>query len=418
MPFIGVFLSYLPSRWDAWIRIESLAVYMLLFGIKTFGMATLVFGYPGVGGKAALVVGFSILFFFGDFRKSLINLSSVFIYFMWLSILLFFFYLNGPRTEYSMTKLIATLIYGIVLLISFYYLLNKRNIDWYQLGQLGILSAFVCLAACVIISPYTKPDSLLDLGVMRLASEADKDIFQIRNLLGGIALLGFALLYTSKTDRLIPRLSLIELCIYAFTAFVILAWSGSRLTLFTAVILIPTILLSRPTYKRQFRVLVSLLIGISVLILAYGFLQQPKFLTLLTDTNRPFVSRINREINWMAGYRRFIEKPVYGHGLGGYYIEGYSYPGEGTYAHNLVLELLGETGIVGTALILGPLFFWRRVLRTNLLKKRSQNGNVVFPLLLVLFLQAMISYDLPVNIGFISLRGAMAASTKKAGNLK
>jgi len=72
-------------------NIESLAVYMLLFGMKTFGMVTLVFGYPGIGGKAALVVGFAILFFFADFRKSLINLSSALLYFMWIGVVLFFF---------------------------------------------------------------------------------------------------------------------------------------------------------------------------------------------------------------------------------------------------------------------------------------------------------------------------------------
>jgi hypothetical protein len=182
-------------------NIESFGLYMLLFGMKTMGMVTLVFGYPGIGGKVAFVIGIAIVVFSTDFRKTLFSLRAPFLYFFWIGLVLYFFYLNGPRTEYCTEKLIDTIIFGIVLLISFYYLINTRSVDWFHMGQLGVLSALVCLSACILVSPYVKPDSVLDIGAMRLACAMNKDIFQISNVLGGMALLGFVLLYASSADR-------------------------------------------------------------------------------------------------------------------------------------------------------------------------------------------------------------------------
>ena len=391
-------------------NIESIGIYMLLFGMKTFGMVTLVFGYPSIGGKVAFVIGFAILVLFTDFRKTLYSLRTPFLYFVWIALVLYLFYLSGPQTEYCTGKLIDTIIFGIVLLILYYYLINSRSVDWFHIGQLGVLSALVCLSACILVSPYVKPDSVLDVGAMRLAYAMDKNIFQIRNVLGGMALLGFVLLYASSADRFLSRLSLVDFCIYLVSALFILNWGGARLPLVTAIVVVVTIFLARPLYRKRYGLLTGLVIGLSILVLAYGLSQQYRFITGVMDPSRSFTSRVNRDTNWEAGYRRFIEKPIFGHGLGGYYIEGYSYPGSGTYAHNLGLELLSETGVVGILLILAPLLLWRNTIRRVSFLTRTQNGSAVFPLLLMLFLQAMISFDLPANIGLFSMIGAIAVS--------
>lgn len=391
-------------------NIESLGIYMLLFGITTIGMVTIVFGYPGIGGKIAFVIGISIIGFSTDFRETLFSLRVPFLYFFWIGIVLFVFYLNGPRTEYCTGKLVNTAIHGIMLLIAYYYLIKSRSVDWFHMGQLGILSALVCLSACILVSPYVKPDSVLDVGAMRLAYEMNKGIFQIRNVLGGMALLGFVLLYASAADRFLSRLSLADFGIYLVSAFIILNWSGARLSVVTAIVVVVTISLVKPLYRKRYSLLTVLIIGLSILVLAYGLSQRYLFITSAMDPSRPFTHRVNRSINWEAGYHRFIEKPIFGHGLGGYYIKGYSYPGSGTYAHNLGLELLSETGIAGTLLILVPLFLWRREIRAISFTTRAQNGSAIFPLLLMLFIQAMISFDLPANIGLFSLIGAIIAS--------
>ena len=375
-------------------------------------MVTLVFGYPGIGGKVAFVIGIAIVVFFTDFRKTLITLRTPFLYLTWITLVLYLAYLNGPQTAYCIDKLNNTIIFGILLLISFYYLINKRSVDWFHMGQLGVLSALIILSVCIIVLPDIKPNSVVDVGAMRVAFENNKNLLEIRNTLGGIALLGFVLLYTSSPDRFLSRLSLTNLYIYLFTAFTILSWGGSRLSIVTAIIVVVTIFFVKPLYKKRYKLLTGLVIGVSILFLAYGLSQQLRFIMSVTDTSRSFAFRVNRDKNWEAGYRRFIEKPIYGHGLGGYYIEGYSYPGEGTYAHNLFLELLSETGVVGTLLILAPLLLWRKIRRSISFLTRAQNGSAVFPLLLFLFLQAMISFDLPANIGLFSMIGAIAVSTK------
>jgi O-antigen ligase len=392
-------------------NVKTFGLYLLLFGMKTMGMVTLAFGYPGVGGKIAFVIGIAIFIFFTDFHKTLKRIQAPLLYLVWIGVVLFLSYLNGPQTDYCTNKLSTIITYGLILIIPFFYLMKSRSVDWCYLGQLGVLSALVCLSACILLSPSVRPDSILDVGAMRLASLVDEDILEIRNLVAGLALLGFVLYYAATPDRFISRLSLAHLCVYLFTALLVISWSGSRLPLVSAGFVVVTILLVKPLYKKRYKKIIVLFIGVSILVMVYGFSQQLQFFMSVADSSRSYASRVNRDTNWEAACRRVIEKPVFGHGLGGYYIEGYSYPGGGTYAHNLALELLSETGVVGTVLILAPILIWRKAISFSFLI-RAKNGGAVFPLILLLFLQSMVSYNLSENIGLFSMIGAIAVSKR------
>lgn len=411
---LGIAVACLVTKLTMTRNIESLGIYMLLFGIKTLGLVTLYFGYPGIGGKVGLVIGITIVVFFTDFRKTFIDLNIPFVYLIWIALVLYLSYLNGPQTSYCTDKLINTIIYGTVLLIAFYYLINKRSVDWFHIGQLGVLSALVCLSIYIILSPQGKPSSVLDLSVMRITYLNVRDVFGVRNVVGGIALLGFVLIYASSPDRRISRLSLVHLYIYLYAGLVILLWVGSRLFLVSLIIVIMSMFLVKPLHRNRYRLLTGIVMGISILVLTYSVSQQFRFVTSIADTSGSFAHRINRDKNWEAGYNLFIENPIFGLGLGGYYIEGYSNPGEGTYAHNLALELLSETGVIGTLLILTPLLLWRNSRRSISFLTRAQSGSAVFPLLLLLFLQAMVSFDLSGNIGLFSLIGAIAMATQSS----
>jgi len=412
LPGFGIVAIALVLKLSTVPRLETVGIYMLLFGMKTFGLVSIVFGHPGIGGKIAFIIGVTVLVFTTSFGKTLFNLRLPFIYFLWFFTVIYWAYLDGPQTLYCDNKLSKSIIFGILFLVAFYYLLNSRVVDWLQLGQLGVLSALVILTVSIIAMPHLKPNSMLDIGAIRTQFDL-KDLFEFRNLLGGVAVLSFALLLAATPDRFLTRLSLLNLLIYSSAAFIILAWGGSRLPLATAIAIVVSMLLVKPLYRKRYTIVT---IGIGAVIfglLLYGLSQHLQFISSAFDSSQSYSQRFNRTINWEAGLRRFFEKPIWGHGIGGYYIKGFSFPGEGTYAHNLVLELLVETGIVRTLLILLPLFFLYNPLGSYFYARRANNGGAVFPLLLVLFLQSMISFDLSANIGFFSMVGAIAASSKK-----
>jgi O-antigen ligase len=142
------------------------------------------------------------------------------------------------------------------------------------------------------------------------------------------------------------------------------------------------------------------------------------FIRTIFDSSNPFAVRINRELNWISGYERFAERPWLGYGLGGYFIQGLTFPGWGVYAHNLLLELLSETGITGSILIIGPIFFWRKLLDRRSLILRTQNGGLIFVVFAMVFLQTMVSFDLKSSIALFAVIGTMAAALKEEKSLK
>lgn len=77
----------------------------------------------------------------------------------------------------------------------------------------------------------------------------------------------------------------------------------------------------------------------------------------------------SRSTMWVIAWRSFLESPLFGHGLGSYVKTYYThfaryglsetlafYP-HTTMPHNLILHVLSETGLIGAAVLLGPLFY-------------------------------------------------------------
>jgi len=158
--------------------------------------------------------------------------------------------------------------------------------------------------------------------------------------------------------------------------------------------------------------MLSALVALSISYIIYGSLQQFSFIGSMLDSSQSFSFRLNRDINWLSGYLRFTEKPLLGHGLGGYYIEGMSQPGWGHYPHNLILELLSEMGMVGAMLFLLPLLLSWRILKKYSFTIRATNGGAVSLILIALFLQSMVSFDLRTSISVISVIGAILCLLK------
>jgi len=291
-------------------------------------------------------------------------------------------------TQYCTDKLINTVINGLLLLIVFYNIFNNRSVEWFNLGQLGILSSYVFLTAGLIITPELKPTSIFDIGIIRITFgmlRGGTDVVEMQNNIGLLASMGMVLMYAASPDRALSRFGIVKLLMYLTFASTILFWVSARLSIVSVVITATLIPLMRPSLKKLPISIALLLLGLFIVFIVTGLLYELNFIQNLFGSSDPFIARINREINWVAGYDRFIEKPLLGHGLGGYFIAGYSPAGGGTYAHNLFLELLSETGIIGTILIISPVFFWRQLFDKEAFLLRAQNGGLVFSILIMVF---------------------------------
>jgi len=270
------------------------------------------------------------------------------------------FYLYGPMTPYCTDKLIWTTVNGILLLIVFRNIFNNPSVGWFDLGQLGVLSSYVFLSAGLLIAPELKPDSIFDVGIIRITFDMLRggiDLIEIQNNISFLASMGIVLMYAASPDRKLTRLGIIKLGVYLVFALIMLSWSSARLPIVSTVIAGMFILFTKPLYKRRYKTISVLLFSFFILYVVVGLSMEFNFIKNVLDSSNPFATRVNRDTNWIAGYERFTEKPFLGYGLGGYFIQGLTFPGWGVYAHNLFLELLSETGIIGTILIIGPMFF-------------------------------------------------------------
>ena len=390
-------------------------IYMLYFGILTLGMISISFGYPGIGGKIGLVIGVAIVLFNTDISNTISNLKAPLLWMAWISLILSLFYLYGPMTPYCTNKLINTVINGVLLLIVFYNIFNNRSIEWFHLGQLGILSSYVFLTAGLIIAPELKPDSIFDIGIIRITFDMLRggiDLIEIQNNISFLASMGIMLMYAASPDRPLARTNKVKMLVYIIFAAVMLSWSSARLPIVTTIVATILILFMKPLFKARYLAISLLLIGLLIAYVAAGKLMGLNFIQNILDSSNPFATRINRDINWISGYERFIEKPLLGYGLGGYFIEGLTFPGWGVYAHNLFLELLSEVGFIGSILIMGPIFFWRRLFNKEAFLLRAQNGGLIFSIFFMIFLQSMVSFDLKSSIALFSVIGAMATVLK------
>jgi hypothetical protein len=390
-------------------------IYMLYFGMLTLGMISISAGYPGIGGKIGFVIGVAIILFTTDLSNTISNLKVPLLWLAWISLILSLFYFYGPMTPYCTDKLINTVINGVLFLIVFYNVFNNCSVEWFDLGQLGILSSYVFLAAGLMIIPEYKPDSIFDIGIIRTTwygMRGGVEVIELNNNLSFIASMGIMLMCAASPDRPFARTVVIKQVMYIICAVIMLSWSSARLPIVALMVATTLIIFMKPLVKARYRALSLILIGLFSMYVLASIIMELNFIQDVLDSSNPFIARVNRDINWTAGYERFIERPLLGYGLGGYFIEGLTFPGWGGYAHNLFLELLSESGIIGSVLIMGPIFFWRRLFKKEAFLLRAQNGGLIFSIFIMVFLQSMMSFDLKSSIALFAVIGAMTTVLK------
>ncbi len=394
----------------------TLIAYLLLFGTMTFGAIAVVIGFPGFGGKVAGILGVLLAFVDRRFWSTRVDFKRSALWAVWIGLVLTLWFFLGPQTSYSKSLLWGYFINTPLLFVGFLYLLLNRSVNWTALGQLAIISSLAVLAFEVIIRPSFLPSNLFDFSVLRQKVEG---VYAISSHdLAYMATMGVLMIVFAMPDRMLRRRESLFDGVSLMLGVLVLGWTFHRTSLLAFAFAIAMSSFLRPRYKRRYRtVMVTSLIAVAAIIIVTSK-NDATVVTSVLDTNASVTSRLNRSTNWDAALYCIEQKPWFGHGLGGYYIPGFTRPGERSSAHNLFLGLLSDLGIIGTVMIFFPLIpMWWSVRKKVSWALRSANGGALMPVLMPAFFVTMASGNISSQASFLVIIVLLAENWPKAGQI-
>lgn len=367
------------------------AIWLLMFTPGFAGDVARRAGLAGVGSVAVVLFGAGLLF--GRRHESIA--CRWWAPAWWLGAvvaMLLLAYSAGPQTRYSQEKVVGFILQGGLGLASFWALFAVRGVDYARLGAAAVCLAAVWYAFLGFSDPGIMPSSIaVPAGLRHSAAEAGGEV--TINGISNIAAMGVVLALSGLVTkgRAETRARKLAVALAMAGGMLIVNSVGQRLAILVPPLSALALFVVSP--NRRAALFGGLAVtAIVVAIFVAGIRRDDDVFSSVIEADSAG-QRANRASNWDAALERFVERPWFGHGLGGYYISGFSRPGDAVWAHNLVLELLSETGVVGTIIALGPLlaFIGRRWRR---LAGAMGEGGPVLPLLVAIAIRSLISDDL------------------------
>jgi O-antigen ligase len=377
------------------VNSSTLGVFLLLSGPPIMGVVFQSLNISALGSIVSIPMGLIVLFSTGAATRPLaLNWKWPALWLAASTLTLLLFYLDGPQTEYGQTKLVWFTINLLVDVTVVGLMVADRKINFWRLGMMCIAGAVVYCAALFYMRPEILPAHFWDTGGIRSAGSAETSSAIATNTVALVASSGVVLMIGALVDIRPRKYLAVATILMVAVGMMTLNLIGQRLFLLVPLLAVTALMACKPKDPRVIRVVLLLLLSGLVTVVLIGLAFDNELVTSIFASDANVDERLNRSINWQAAIERIQERPWLGYGLGGYFISGYSAPDGELYAHNLVLELLSETGIVGTlAILLTPvLFLWKA--GRDVFMLRTISGASLTPFLAMAFAHAMISHDL------------------------
>lgn len=310
--------------------------------------------------------------------------------------------------DHAEPKLIATIRHGLTLFFAYSFLFsNAEKFDFTKQGVLFIVLAIFLVPMSIPVNDIEGPTDLLDFGFLRYQTHEEfldvieDDSFHISYQGSGFLLLigyGFFMI-ESKKHKLWQSLLFLGIVTLA------LLYIGSRQAIVSifAMAFVWALIINRNNsvtnrnkmlghHNRTYRDLFSFLGRWFIIALVAGLTYY--LISVLTAEEgllesiaaEGFVEGGGRGDFLLAGIDQFLSHPVYGVGYGRFFV----FNQYGYYPHNLFIELLCETGLVGFSIAMALGVY-----------AAIKNKKVLKPFLLLwlaYFLRSMISGDISLNI--------------------
>lgn len=328
----------------------------------------------------------------------------------WVLAIIVFFLISSLTTtggDYAQTKLLNALLYAVTSYIAFTILfVGTNNLERVKISLYLIIFGILLLRIGSEMSGQM-PSGFFDFGFMRSAHNYfdDEELQVSFHHPPFLALHGFALLFISRYEnhKKAPFFEIILLLM----CMLISLYAGARQFIVTAIAFVFLWgFLSFSKGKYFFRMLIILVITF-VLTWVFGLVFGEEGI-LRSTVDEGYIEGAGRGPWLLQGIDYFISHPLTGIGFG-----RFSFLGKyGQYPHNMIIELLCETGIIGFLIYMGIIIY-------HIKQSRDYFLSYIF-LLLVFFMRSMASGGLDTNIAVLTLSVSTCSliSCKKYPKLK
>lgn len=401
-PICLAFLLLSLCRFDK----DTVGVFLLMFGGQIGGITRTYYPFLPIYGVLLNLVGIYLLRgyfnnFFSDCKKGIH-------YFLMVCIVFFIFYLLGDRSDYASSKIFNIVFHGSVMLFGYYVYLKSRNVNNYNLGYILILTSITYIS--FVINYYSfSVGSIIDYEWFRQSSMAydyvnEDNIILGYQEVGMVSLFGLGMVISNLKFDVKQAIAL------AVIAFQIIMTSGARQAIFGFVIIIFLRFVFFNETRKSMKVISAIIGFIVCSLFVYWILLHGGEKAASTLSS----GESDRDLIFIDAIRIFNTSPVFGVGLGGFstntVIDNIAWP------HNFFLEILCETGIIGSALLFViVLNSWIR--NKVSLKLQTAHYSFFFLVVAVLFLRVMVSSDLGESIELFSAAfvcGALHTTYRKS----
>lgn len=369
-------------------RYELSAALMLAFP-QILGMVKSVINF----GLPASVVLFAVVIVFLNVQLVKLinkNLLKTVVFTALVLAILFISVFFGGYTESSVNKIVDIAQMALASLVGFAILFTYSEIDFSKVAVSFLVVACLYLAIAYEILSYPTPSSFFDFSSFRAYSTDLKHIDFITisyHRLGYCGVLFLSYLFTT----LKKGVSFFQIVLMA-TAFWIILFSGARQAIVAGVFVIVSwcFLRSHKGIAAKF-----VFMGVMLAVFYFFISSLQVFQDLGESSSNGVGSAMNRDYEYPL--KVISENPLLGVGLGNYY-DPY---GGRTYAHNIILELFSETGVVGFFLIVLVLvLFLVSIPRKHimLVKKNKMGLILILPYVIRCFISGGIQTNVQVFV--------------------
>lgn len=397
--FIAFFNIFHPILPPAMFAVFSVAV--MLWRLNLIGsfylcsymvpilLGTALYTY-GVVGVASILQYLLLIICLYKWKKGVIRLDGFRSHANKLLLLLCFFTLSAILSsggQYAFIKVKETIIMGLFCFFSYAFIFsNLEKTNLIRIGLYCILFSLLLLGLGPLLSHGEGPANLLDFGYLRkwntLVGDEDSFLVDYQHV-GFFAVLGCGIIMMGNLKQ--NTSSIFLMACMALTT-VISLYSGARQFMIISALLILIWALTQNKLKLGLAVPI---LGVAIVLYFLSFLFSEGGL-LGSVTEEGYLEASNRDMCLLKGVTDFMSNPVFGIGYGRFEFFGRY----GLYPHNMIVEILAETGIVGFFTIL--LLSYRQTF--EIIKRKKW----FLALLTIYFFRSMASGGLDSNIMLFS----------------
>jgi O-antigen ligase len=380
---------------------KEVAIYLLLFGTDFLGIIFDVYSLPVPGSVIAILISFLLIW--DKIKAILKNNTRSFIFLFLICGVFVFAYKKKKKNDYSNEKLFSIFYNGFLTLVVFILFVKSNNISNRDIGQLLLLTSIAYYAMGLDFFNHFTPQGIFDFSFFRDSSVSSKRLEEANIGYHAPALLAmYGLAFVISTRNAIKSNKLYTVLFIATSLLAILI-SGARQSIFGFAIILSVFIYFNSRINKNIKLLLILLFTAGFFV----FIQQIESQSIQAMFEAESIEGgLNRD--YQRAFDIIQENPMLGEGLGGY--PDFTY-GRSQYPHNIILEILSETGSVGLLLCLIIVVIFLR--KKNYFNYKTANNSQYFIIFTAFAIRTLISEDLGANIVFFSLIFSMVHLSSK-----